>query len=289
MVAAAMCRSSTTGDEEMKRSLQTVLAMAALAAAGHAAAQITLYEGEGFHGRSMTINDRVGNLNRAGFNDRASSIIVERGRWLACEHERFEGRCVLLRRGSYPSLREVGLNNQITSIRPADNRRRYEEVPPPVAQIAPAYEWRRRPNEMVYEVPVSAVREVVGPPNQRCWIERQQVAEPAPRNEPNVGGALIGGLVGGILGHQVGGGTGKDLATIGGAVGGAVVGSNLANQNAGGTRVVGRDVQRCENVSNATPAYYDVAYVYRGTEHHVQMSAPPGRTILVNERGEPRQ
>jgi uncharacterized protein YcfJ len=272
----------------MKSCLQTIVAVAALAAAGHAAAQITLYEGEGFHGRSMTVNDRVWNLDRSGFNDRASSIIVERGRWMVCEHERFEGRCVVLRRGSYPSLREVGLNNQISSIRPADNRRRYEEIAPPVATIEPAYEWRRRPNEVVYEVPVSSVHAVVGPPNQRCWVERQQVTEAAPRSEPNVGGALIGGIVGGILGHQVGGGTGKDLATAGGAVAGAVVGSNLANQNAG-TRVVDRDVQRCENVANTTPAYYDVTYFYRGVEHHVQMSAPPGRTIPVNERGEPRQ
>jgi uncharacterized protein YcfJ len=272
----------------MKSCLHTIVAVAALAAAGHAAAQITLYEGEGFHGRSMTVNDRVWNLDRSGFNDRASSIIVERGRWMVCEHERFEGRCVVLRRGSYPSLREVGLNNQISSIRPADNRRRYEEIAPPVATIEPAYEWRRRPNEVVYEVPVSSVHAVVGPPNQRCWVERQQVTEAAPRSEPNVGGALIGGIVGGILGHQVGGGTGKDLATAGGAVAGAVVGSNLANQNAG-TRVVDRDVQRCENVANTTPAYYDVTYFYRGVEHHVQMSAPPGRTIPVNERGEPRQ
>lgn len=273
----------------MKRGLQIVLAIAAFAAAGHAAAQITLYEGEGFRGRSMTVNDRVGNLGREGFNDRASSIIVDRGRWEVCEHARFEGRCVILRRGSYPSLRQIGLDNQISSIRPADNRRRYEELPPPVATVAPAYEWRRRPQEVLYEVPVSAVHAVVGPPNQRCWVERQQVTEAVPRNEPNVGGALIGGIVGGILGHTVGGGTGKDLATIGGAVGGAVVGSNLANQNAGGTRVVDRDVQRCENVPNAAPAYYDVVYFHRGVEHHVQMSAPPGRTILVNDRGEPRQ
>ncbi|HTH79190.1 MAG TPA: beta/gamma crystallin-related protein [Ramlibacter sp.] len=273
----------------MKKSVQAVLAITALAAAGHAAAQITMYEGENFRGRSMTVNDRVGNLDRSGFNDRASSIIVERGRWLVCEHERFEGRCVVLRRGSYPSLREVGLNNQISSIRPADNRRRYEELPPPVTAIEPAYEWHRRPQEAVYEVPVTSVHAVVGPPNQRCWVERQQVTEAVPRNEPNVGGAIIGGLVGGILGHQVGGGSGKDLATAGGAVAGAVVGSNVANQGAGGSRVVDRDVQRCENVANTTPAYYDVAYVWRGVEHHVQTSAAPGRTITVNERGEPRQ
>ena len=37
-------------------------------------------------------------------------------------------------------------------------------------------------------------------------------------------GTVIGGVVGGVLGHQVGGGTGKDIATVAGVVGGAVVG-----------------------------------------------------------------
>src|SRR3569832_276688 len=146
----------------MKKSLQAALASCALVAAGHAAAQITLYEGEGYRGRSISVNDTQRNLERAGFNDRASSIIIEHGRWEVCEHARFEGRCVVLRRGSYPSLREVGLNNQISSIRPADNRRRYEELPPPVATVEPAYEWRRRPYESLFKVPVSCVFVVVG-------------------------------------------------------------------------------------------------------------------------------
>jgi uncharacterized protein YcfJ len=273
----------------MKRSLQAVLAAAALVAAGHAAAQITLYEGEGFRGRAFTTNDRIGNLGRADFNDRASSAVVDRGRWIVCEHERFEGRCVILRRGSYPSLREYGLNNQVSSVGPAENRRRYsyEEIgPPPGAAAQPVYEYHVRPGERVFDVPVASVRAVVGPPNQRCWVERQQVAQPGSSNQPNVGGAIVGGLVGGILGHQVGGGSGKDLATAGGAVAGAVIGSNVANQNGG--QVATRDVQRCENVSNATPAYYDVSYIFRGAEHHIQMQSPPGPTVRVNDRGEPR-
>lgn len=269
----------------MKTSLKAVMAAAALVVAGTAAAQITLYEGEGFRGRAITANEPLRNLGRAGMNDRVSSIIVERGRWEVCEHERFEGRCVILRRGNYPDLRNLGMNDSISSVRPADNRRRFDEVPP-VALAEPVYEYRRRPSERVFEVPVSSVRAVMGPPNQRCWVERQQVAEPS-RGSDNVGGAILGGIVGGILGHQVGGGTGKDLATAGGAVAGAVVGSNMAGNN-NGQVVSTRDVQRCQNVSGGTPSYYDVTYVYNGMEHHVQMQNPPGRTIIVNGRGEPR-
>lgn len=40
-------------------------------------------------------------------------------------------------------------------------------------------------------------------------------------------GTIIGGVVGGVLGHQVGGGTGQDIATVAGVVGGAVVGHEL--------------------------------------------------------------
>jgi outer membrane lipoprotein SlyB len=40
-------------------------------------------------------------------------------------------------------------------------------------------------------------------------------------------GAAGGAIVGGLLGHQVGGGTGRKLATVAGAVGGAVVGNQV--------------------------------------------------------------
>jgi uncharacterized protein YcfJ len=270
----------------MKRQLQAVVALAGLVLAGHAAAQITLYEQEGFRGQAFSTNDRVGNLERRGFNDRTSSVVIERGRWEVCEDARFEGRCMVLRRGSYPSLREMGMNNRISSLRRVEDGRRYgNEAPEPLAAV-PDYQFRRRYDERTYEVPVSSVRAVVGPPNQRCWVERQQVAQPA-QGQPNVGGAVVGGLIGGILGHQIGGGSGKDIATAGGVVAGAAIGANTGRTN--GTVMVDRDVQRCQTVASTKPEYWDVTYNYRGIEHRVQMAAAPGRTITVNANGEPRQ
>ncbi len=67
-------------------------------------------------------------------------------------------------------------------------------------------------------------------------------AKPAPCNEcgvvdnieavtkPGQGsglGAVAGGVLGGILGHQVGNGSGRDLATLAGAVGGAFAGNQV--------------------------------------------------------------
>jgi uncharacterized protein YcfJ len=263
--------------------LKPILAAIALAAAGHASAQITFYEGQGFRGRAFSTDETVRDMERRGFNDRASSIVVERGRWEVCEDARFEGRCVVLRRGSYESLRDTGLDRTISSVRPVDNRRRYENEAPQAAMEQPNYAYRQRPNERTYEAPVRSVRAVAGSPEQRCWMERQEVQE---RRDLNPAGGVIGGIVGGILGHQIGSGRGNTAATIGGAVGGAALGANIDRIRDPRS---GREVRRCENVANAQPEYWDVVYNFRGTDHRVQMTAPPGRTILVNARGEPRQ
>jgi uncharacterized protein YcfJ len=267
----------------MNTKLKTALAVSALIVATHAAAQVTFYEGEGFRGRAFTTNTQVQDFSRSGFNDRASSVVVTNGRWEACEHERFGGRCVVLRSGSYDSLRTLGMENSISSVRPADNRRHYEnEVQAPMAQ--PNYAYHRRANERVYDAPVTAVHAVMGPASEHCWVERQQVSEPA-RGNANVGGAVAGALIGGILGHQVGGGTGKDLATVGGAVAGGVIGSNVGRDGSTSSQ----DVRRCETTTSGTPAYWDVTYNYRGQDHQLQMTQAPGATIAVNRDGEPRQ
>lgn len=46
------------------------------------------------------------------------------------------------------------------------------------------------------------------------------------------GGAVVGALIGGVLGHQVGKGSGRDLATIGGAIAGGVVGNEMERGSA---------------------------------------------------------
>ena len=154
------------------------------------------------------------------------------------------------------------------------------------AAAAPASgDYRRRENEPLYEATVTSVRAVVGPPQQRCWVERQTVDTGSPGI--NVPGAVVGGVVGGILGHQIGHGRGRDVATGIGAAGGAVIGANVGHDS--GDTAYTQDVQRCANVSTAAPLdYWDVTYSFRGYEHHVQTTTPPGRTILVNAQGEPR-
>jgi len=246
-------------------------------------ARVTFYENEGFQGRSFTTEQQVGDFKRSGFNDRASSVVVSGERWEVCDDAGFNGRCAVLRPGNYPSLAAMGLNDRISSVRAVGSNGHVEEdrrPPPPAA----AYDYRRRDQERLYEANVTSVRAVVGTPEQRCWIEREQVAQT--QSNINVPGAIAGAVIGGILGHQVGGGTGKDLATAGGAVAGAAIGANVSG---GGQQAQTQDVQRCTSVpSQARPDYWDVTYNFRGQDHRVQMTTAPGRTVTVNAQGEPR-
>ena len=151
---------------------------------------------------------------------------------------------------------------------------------------ADAYDYRRRQDERLYEANVSSVRAVVGPPQERCWVEREQVDNRGSTGV-NIPGAIVGGVIGGILGHQIGGGRGQDIATGIGAVGGAAIGANVGRGSDG--QLYSQNVRRCEYVpASARLDYWDVTYVFAGYEHRVQMTTPPGPTIVVNAQGEPR-
>jgi len=270
----------------MKAVLTSILALAGVAMAIPAAAQITFFEREGFTGQSFTTEQPIRNFERYGFNDRASSVVVARERWEVCEDARFNGRCVILRPGNYPSLAAMGLDNRVSSVRTVGGNERFDDNRYAPAPGPADNSYRRHDNERLYEATVTSVHAVVGPPQQRCWIEHQPVMEE--RSKANVPAALAGAVIGGILGHQVGAGRGRDLATAGGAVAGAAVGANVG-RDGGGHEAGTQDVQRCDSTpSQGRPDYWDVTYNFRGQEHRVQVTAPPGPTIIVNERGEPR-
>jgi uncharacterized protein YcfJ len=270
----------------MKRNVCGFIGVAALLLSVQAMAQITFYEGEGFRGRAFTTSRAQSNFTRSGFNDRASSVVVDRGTWEVCDDASFQGRCVVLRPGAYDSLRRLGVNDRLSSARPVNSRGRdrgnYGNDGPEPLPVAD-YDYRRRPNERVYEAQVTSVHAIVGPPDRRCWVEREQVES---RGGRNVAGGVVGAVIGGILGHQIGYGRGNDAATVGGAVVGAAIGSNQG-RDSGDTRTT--DVRHCETAANGDPDYWDVTYSFRNVDHRIQMTAPPGRTIYVNRDGLPRQ
>ncbi len=264
----------------MKTNLSKILIAAGVASALTvplaAHADISLYSEPGFRGEVFATPRAVNNLNRVRFNDAASSVVIDRGRWEVCDDAGFAGRCVVLRDGSYADLSRFGLSNNISSVRPVGYNR---DVMEPDA--AP-YQYRRRAGERLFDAPVTSVRAVYARSDRRCWIEREPTVS---SNDSNVGGALLGAIVGGVLGHQVGGGRGRDIATAGGAVAGAAIGSRAGGGSSYGTR----DVERCSEASaNNAPEYYDVTYEFRGRSYNMQSRFNPGPTVVVNRDGVPR-
>jgi hypothetical protein len=92
-------------------------------------ARAILYEFPNFGGRSFVIETNVvGNLDRTGFNDRASSIRVEGGYWLFCTNAGFEGTCRTFGPGDYASL-PWEINDRISSGRRIHDQYPYNTAP----------------------------------------------------------------------------------------------------------------------------------------------------------------
>ncbi len=261
--------------------LREALGIVAFAVATTAAAQVTFYSRPDFHGRQFSTDHTVRNMDWVSFNDRASSVVVDRGNWQICEDADFGGRCVVLEPGEYPSLTNVGLENEISSVRPVEAQYGHDDHRDGRPYVAEGYDSHRRPDQQFFEAPVTSVHAVVGPPERRCWVERREI-----QGDASVPGAIAGAVIGGILGHQIGSGTGRDVATAGGAVAGAAIGANVGH---GEDSTYSRDVKRCTEVTHYDhPDWWDVTYAFRGQVHHVQMTSPPGPTITVDREGDPR-
>ena len=92
-------------------------------------ARAMLYEGPNLSGRTYVLDAEVlPNLDRAGFNDRASSLRVEGGYWLFCSDINFDGDCLTFGPGDYPTL-PSSLNNRISSGRRIRDQYPYNQNP----------------------------------------------------------------------------------------------------------------------------------------------------------------
>ena len=92
----------------------------ALMAASSFAGELTLYQGAGFQGRTMTTTDALPDIGRSAFSDFASSIVVTEGTWEACTDRQFRGRCAELVPGNYSNLSGTlgGIVASVRQVRP---------------------------------------------------------------------------------------------------------------------------------------------------------------------------
>ena len=76
---------------------------------------VLLFEDAGYQGRVYEVVGDIPDLSVVNFNDKASSIKIQRGKWEICEHANYQGRCSRLDADQVVLPREW--NDQITSIR----------------------------------------------------------------------------------------------------------------------------------------------------------------------------
>lgn len=111
----------------MKRWWMGAMALCAAVLAAPARADMTFYAQRNFEGQAITAGHAVPDLRRFGFNDRASSAVVTGEAWEVCEHVNFQGQCMVVLPGHYRTLQDMGMNNRLSSARPARRDAPYHE------------------------------------------------------------------------------------------------------------------------------------------------------------------
>ena len=106
------------------------------------------------------------------------------------------------------------------------------------------------------------------------------------KDQHQIAGTAIGAVVGGLLGNQIGGGTGKKIATVAGAVGGGYAG-NKVQEGMQERDTYTTTETRCSTVHDSSEKVvgYDVKYMLDGKAGQIRMERDPGSQIPVDKNG----
>lgn len=79
---------------------------------------LTVYKDTYQNGSSTTLTNAVPDLRSLGMNDNISSADIKSGTWQFCTDAYYKGRCVTVEAGKSGNFAELGINDQVSSIRP---------------------------------------------------------------------------------------------------------------------------------------------------------------------------
>ncbi|WP_066052025.1 glycine zipper 2TM domain-containing protein [Halioglobus sp. HI00S01] len=131
-------------------------------------------------------------------------------------------------------------------------------------------------------ISVEAIEEKVQTPRTVC--ENVTVTRQAEvKDDQQIAGTASGAVIGGAMGNQIGGGSGRAIATAAGAVIGGAVGKKAQKNYQAGNTQTGTE-QQCTTVMDETVNIrgYNVSYEIDGKSGSVRMDEPPkGDTIPV--------
>jgi len=132
---------------------------------------------------------------------------------------------------------------------------------------------------------VVPVKQQIKTPREVC--KDVTVTRQAPvKDQHQIVGSVIGAVAGGLLGIQIGGGSGKKIATGAGAVGGGYAG-NKVQEGMQNRDTYTTTQTRCNTVNDISDKVvgYDVRYSLDGKEGKVRMDHEPGNEIPVGKDG----
>jgi uncharacterized protein YcfJ len=130
---------------------------------------------------------------------------------------------------------------------------------------------------------VTPLTKTIHTPRQECHDE--QVTQKAPvKDEHQVLGTIAGAVIGGVVGHQIGGGSGRDIATVAGAAGGGYAGNRI-QKNLQDRDTTTTTEQKCATVYDKSEKTvgFQVRYRLGGKEATVKMDHDPGQRIPVRD------
>jgi uncharacterized protein YcfJ len=130
---------------------------------------------------------------------------------------------------------------------------------------------------------VTPMTKTIHTPRQECHDE--QVTRQVPvKDEHQLLGTIAGAVIGGVIGHQVGGGSGRDLATVAGAAGGGYTGNRI-QKNIQDRDTVTSTERRCATVYDSSEKIvgYQVRYRLNGKEASLRMDHDPGPRIQLRD------
>ena len=141
-------------------------------------------------------------------------------------------------------------------------------------------------------VAVQPVTRSVETPREVCEDVVVQQQTQAPSRDPHrIAGTAAGAVVGGLLGNQVGGGSGKTLATVAGAVGGGFAGREVQGRMEGNRTQAHTTTQRqCHTVMDSSEETigYDVTWRYDDVTDVARLEQRPQGNRVLLEEGQPR-
>ncbi|QOR39437.1 glycine zipper 2TM domain-containing protein [Billgrantia diversa] len=141
-------------------------------------------------------------------------------------------------------------------------------------------------------VAVQPVTRSVETPREVCEdvVVHQQAQAPS-RDPHRIAGTAAGAVVGGLLGNQVGGGSGKTLATVAGVVGGGFAGREIQGRiEANQTQTYATTQRQCHTVTDSSveTVGYDVTWRRGETTQVSRLDHQPQGNRVLLEEGQPR-